>query len=124
VAEQALSLMASRPVGDNVARDPLTGAWRLVLTAPNGQSAQLDVTIHNAGSGYSATLRSPMGNSTTQQVTRSGNNFTIGVSEVEKKQVISIQIEGVVEGDRMNGTLTFSDGKNTATGQFSGARIS
>jgi hypothetical protein len=91
----------AKPVkGVNVA-----GKWNMIAQAL-GQSIPVTLELKQVGNTVSGTFSSHIGNGTIRDIKVSGNNLR-AIAKVEVQgQIVDLDLEGTINGDRMNGTLS------------------
>ena len=82
----------------------VSGKWTMYANA-GGQEIQIDMDMKQNGANVSGTLSSMLGGGSIDKAVVSGNNFN-GTAAVEVQgQMVTLQIEGKIEGDKMTGTM-------------------
>ncbi len=81
------------------------GKWNMAANA-GGQEIDIALDLKQDGANVGGTLSSMLGGGKIEKGIVSGNNFT-GTASVEVQgQVLSLQIEGKIEGEKMTGTMS------------------
>jgi hypothetical protein len=118
-----LSSVSSASSADSAGTsNELVGAWKISLTGPSGQTVEIDMTVEKASGGYLATLRTPMGNLSTNRVIKQGGDFTVYASDHEKKRTVFLSLSGTIDAGTMKGTATLNDGKQSGSAPFTGSK--
>jgi dienelactone hydrolase len=83
----------------------ISGKWTMAANA-GGQEIQIALDIKQEGAGFSGTMSSMLGGGSVEKGAVSANNVK-GVIKAEiQGQMMEIQMEGKVEGNKMTGTLS------------------
>ncbi|MEO7674378.1 MAG: S9 family peptidase, partial [Pyrinomonadaceae bacterium] len=85
--------------GANVA-----GKWTMTVDA-GGEVIQVDLDLKQDGGDFTGAMSSPHGGGTVEKGKVSGTNVTAIVKAELQGQPMEIQLGGVVEGDKMSGTI-------------------
>lgn len=83
----------------------VSGKWSLMVDA-GGQIFQIDMELKQKDADFNGTISSMLGGGTVEDGKVSGKNVTANVKADIQGQTIPIKMEGVVEGDKMTGTLS------------------
>jgi dipeptidyl aminopeptidase/acylaminoacyl peptidase len=83
----------------------VTGKWKLTATA-GVQVIEIALDLKQTGAAFNGSMNSILGPATIENGKVSGNNFTATVSANVQGQAMSLQMEGKIDGDKMEGTLS------------------
>jgi dipeptidyl aminopeptidase/acylaminoacyl peptidase len=83
----------------------LSGKWTWLVQAP-GQEVPLSVDLKQAGSDFSGTSVSHIGNATIDSGKVSGKTMTAKLKAEIQGSPVEFMIEATIEGDKMSGTIT------------------
>lgn len=107
------------------AGDDLVGAWIITLINPadTTKTFVINATITLSGGVYKGTFRSPFGNATMTEASKTGNAFVLKASEKTKKQYMELGLDGTVDANQMKGTATLILNKDSASVSFTGKKL-
>jgi hypothetical protein len=97
----------------------IAGSWSLVIQTPLGQNISATLTLQNAEKGLTGNINSEMGDGELLSATFDGKSFVGTVAFDVAGQNVNAQVEGELNNDELNGTLTV---ENTPPLPFSGER--
>src|SRR5688572_23012853 len=83
----------------------ISGKWMMVANA-GGQEIQIALDIKQEGAGFSGTMSSMLGGGSVEKGAVSANNVKGVIKAEVQGQMMEIQMEGKVEGNKMTGTLS------------------
>lgn len=83
----------------------VSGKWNLLANA-GAQILEIALDLKQNGADFNGTMTSMLGPATIENGKVSGNNFTATVNANIQGQAMSLQMEGKIDGDKMEGTLT------------------
>ena len=82
----------------------VSGKWTMTVDA-GGQIVQLNLDLKQNGSDFAGTTASDLGNGILEKGKVSGTNVKAVIKADVQGQPMEIQLDGVVEGEKMSGTL-------------------
>jgi dipeptidyl aminopeptidase/acylaminoacyl peptidase len=82
----------------------VSGKWSMMVDA-GGQQVQIALELKQAGGDFSGSMASHLGPGSVEKGKVSGTNFTGTIKAELNGQPMEIQMDGKVEGEKMNGTL-------------------
>lgn len=102
--------------------DNFSGAWKLIIE-DGGKTLEVYMSVNRQGEDYTASFRTPFGNSTALPVEKKDDTFSITYSVPENNQSLTLSINSSIADNKLRGTAIYNDGHETKTLPFSGSLI-
>lgn len=83
----------------------VTGKWDAVASAGT-QQIEITLDLKQNGAAFAGTMSSMLGDGTIESGKISGNSFTANLVANIQGQMMTIQVEGKIDGDKMTGTMS------------------
>jgi hypothetical protein len=98
--------------------DP-AGTWSIEVETPLGQSIPATLTVERAGSGFTATIHSEMGDADLGSIEMSDNSFHAATSLEMDGHAVEVEVSAKFEGGHTQGSLKL---QNSPSLPFTGSK--